>query len=136
MFFMSSVLGYFHVLWFAFGHCHFRGISCHLRSIEFSHRFVLACKYSEPAEKGALFLVTFQKAVHAASSAICSAYERGVRGVPGPQDEMRSPAGRPAGSALYPSCTQRLHSFSAVASCVGCMHSLALCPSSVGRQLG
>lgn len=28
-----------------FGHCHFRGISCHLCSIEFSHKFGLACKY-------------------------------------------------------------------------------------------
>lgn len=41
MFFMSSMLGCFHVLWFAFGHCHFGGISCHLHSIEFSHRFGL-----------------------------------------------------------------------------------------------
>lgn len=80
MFFMSSMLGYFHVLWFAFGHCHFRGISCHLRSIEFSHRFVLACKYPGLAEKGALFLVTFQKAVHAASPAdLQLGQESGVR---------------------------------------------------------
>lgn len=28
-----------------FGHCHLRGTSCHLHSIEFSHSFKLACKY-------------------------------------------------------------------------------------------
>lgn len=56
MFFMSSMLGYFHVLWFAFGHCHFGGISCHLRSIEFSHRFGLACKYCDLAKGESLFV--------------------------------------------------------------------------------
>lgn len=34
------------------GHCHFQGISCHLCSIEFSHRFGIACKYWVLAEEG------------------------------------------------------------------------------------
>lgn len=87
---MSSMLGYFHVLWFEFGHCHFRGISCHLCSIEFSHRFVLACKYWRLAERGALFLVTFQKAVNAASPADLQLGQEEVSG----EEKMQTPDAR------------------------------------------
>ena len=41
-----------------FGHCHFRGISCHLCSIEFSHRSGLACKYWFLAEEDCEFSTT------------------------------------------------------------------------------
>lgn len=33
------------------GHCHFRGISCHLCSIGISHRFGIACKYWVPSDE-------------------------------------------------------------------------------------
>lgn len=40
----SPVVSAHTVLWFGQSHCHFTGISCHLRSVEVSHRSAPACK--------------------------------------------------------------------------------------------